>query len=85
MNLAFNLLGWAGAFVLVATYFAVTLGKVTTKDSSYHILNILAGLALGVSSYHYTAFFSVALNSFWVAIATFGLVKDNRSANKNLR
>lgn len=75
MNLVIDILGWAGAFLLIGTYFLMTLGKIVNTQKSYHYLNIAAGLLLGVSSLYYHALFSVALNTFWVLIASSALLK----------
>ena len=76
MNTVFNVLGWLGAVILIAGFYANTTNKISSEDKVYHVLNIVAGLALGVSSYYYGAIFSVALNSFWVIIACLGLYKN---------
>jgi hypothetical protein len=75
INATAGFIGWTGAILLVGTYFMLTKGKLNSETKIYQQLNLVAAFMLGWSAISYGAWFSVALNLFWVLVSIYGLIK----------
>lgn len=73
MSLFWELAGWVGAALILAGYALVSIGG--TAKTRHHVINLFGGaLLLGASAVK-DAWFSVALNGFWIVIALAALAK----------
>jgi len=73
LDLFWELAGWAGAALILTGYALVSFGGVA--KSRHHAINLVGGaLLLGASAVK-DAWFSVALNGFWIMIALAALGK----------
>lgn len=78
MKTVIEIIGWTAAVMMLAAYFLLTSGRISSKSLTYQWLNILAGAGLIVNSGWNGAYPSVFLNVIWVAIGLYGLTRGLR-------
>ena len=69
MKLVADLLGWAGALILLSAYGAVSFRKIPPDSTLYQICNGVGGVFLVVNTVYYHAYPSAFVNVVWIAIA----------------
>lgn len=69
VRLVVDLIGWAGALVLLTAYTLVSTKKVQGDARSYQLLNLFGGAFLIVNTLYYGAYPSSLVNLVWVTIA----------------
>lgn len=74
-NLAIDVVGWAGAALLVVAYGLVSARKVTGGSTAYQLLNLVGSILLMVNTAYYGAYPSTFVNVIWLLIATGALWK----------
>ncbi|MBC7362122.1 MAG: hypothetical protein H5U06_07575 [Candidatus Aminicenantes bacterium] len=79
-SLLINIAGWLGAFMLLLAYVLVSTRKLAGDSFNYQILNLLGSGLLLANAYHFGAYPSVGVNSIWIGIALFTIIKNQ---NKN--
>jgi hypothetical protein len=72
---AYEIVGWAGAVIVLGAYWLVT--KYGTS-LLYHALNVLGAGGLLVNALHHDALPSTAVNAVWLLIATWGIALTAR-------
>jgi formate hydrogenlyase subunit 3/multisubunit Na+/H+ antiporter MnhD subunit len=77
---AIELIGWAGAALLLAAYVLLTIGRISPRSSSYQWLNVAAGAGLIVNSGWNGAYPSVFINVVWMAVGLYGVFVRRRAA-----
>lgn len=83
MNTLFiEVVGWAGALLILAGYALLTSGRVTAKSPLYHWLNVFGAVGFIVNGIANHALPSAGLNIVWLAIGIFALwrIAAERSA-----
>lgn len=75
MQILIDILGWAGAILFLAAYALVSMKKVEVDSLLYQGMNILAGILLVVNTFYWRSYPSVAVNTAWIGIAIFTLVR----------
>jgi hypothetical protein len=79
----YDLAGNVGVAMMVGAYLLLQLGKLRITNLSYSLINAL-GAALVLISLLYNFNFSAFLvESFWLLISLFGLIKFLTTRNKN--
>jgi hypothetical protein len=73
-----DVLGWAGAIILLSAYALVSVKRLEGNSSMYQILNLIGGALLIVNTFFYGAFPSTAVNLVWITIAVFTLARNRR-------
>ncbi len=68
MDLAITLVGWLGAFALLAAYAAVSTGRLAGRSPRFQVVNLAGAAALTLNSGYHEAWPSVGLNLVWIAI-----------------
>ncbi len=89
--LLLNLLGWAGAFLLLLAYALVSFKKLEADSDkkleadseTYQWLNITASILLVVNTLYYGAYPSSFVNAAWTIIAFFAILTIKRRYGKN--
>ncbi len=73
-NLVVDIIGWAGAVVLLSAYGLVSTKKLEGDSVPYQLLNLAGGLLLIVNTVYYGAYPSSTVNLIWslIAILTLG-------------
>ncbi len=74
-NLAIDVVGWAGAALLLVAYGLVSARKVTGGSAAYQLLNLGGSILLMANTAYYGAYPSTFVNVIWLLIATGALWK----------
>jgi hypothetical protein len=72
-NLALDVIGWAGAAVLLLAYWMVSTRRMEGSGIAFQLLNIAGAAALIINSYYYGALPSAGVNVAWIAIGGYAL------------
>jgi hypothetical protein len=83
VELAVEVVGWAGALLILLGYMLITTGKLTGKSLAYQIVNVLGAAGFAINGWWHRALPSVALNIVWLiigAIASWQILKRKRSS-----
>ena len=78
MKLAVEVIGWAGALLILGAYALLSAGRLKAKSLAYHLMNILGALGFVVNSGWNGALPSAALNVIWIGIGTYALFQRRR-------
>lgn len=82
-----NILGITGVILIVGAYFMTQLERVTAKDLSYLLANLIGALLITVSLLYHWNLASFVIEMFWISISLYGLHKwhsiRRRSSNNN--
>ena len=78
MEIASQIIGWIGTFLIVLAYFLVSTKKVDGQSKSYQTLNLLGAIAVGVNVLHQHAWPALALQIIWGIIAIVSLIKTRK-------
>jgi hypothetical protein len=81
--LVLNLLGWAGAFLLLLAYALVSFRKLEADSQTYQWLNITASVLLLINTLYYGAYPSSFVNAAWTIIAFFAILTIKRRYGKS--
>lgn len=71
----YDIVGWAGAVLILMAYFLVSTKKLLPTSKSFQWLNLFGAIGIIINSVHFRAFPSAGLNIVWSVIAVYGLVK----------
>ncbi len=80
MSLAIEIIGWAGAAMILAAYLLLSAGRIEAKSVVYQGLNLVGAIAFVVNSGWNGAVPSAALNGVWAAIAIVALTRMRKPA-----
>jgi hypothetical protein len=75
MKLLVEVIGWAGAVMILVAYGLLSAGKMSGRSVSYQALNVVGALGFVVNSGYNGALPSAALNVIWVGIGVFALAR----------
>ena len=75
METLIEIVGWAGAALVLLGYALVTSGRLTAASRTYHLLNIFGAIGFIINSGWNGAKPSVGLNVVWLGIGIFGLLR----------
>ena len=78
----FEVLCWIGAFLLLLSYSAFSLGNLGADSKAYQYLNIAASILLLVNTLFYGAYPSSFVNGVWTVIAIVAIVSIVRRPGK---
>lgn len=76
---AYDILGLCGVFIILATYLALQLEKVSAQDWRYSALNGFGAILILISLLHSFNLASFVIEIAWLAISLFGLFKAWRA------
>ena len=83
IELAVEVVGWAGALLILAGYVLITTGKLTGKSVAYQAINVLGAAGFAINGWWHRALPSVALNIVWLiigAIASWQILRKRGSS-----
>jgi hypothetical protein len=83
VELAVEVVGWAGALLILAGYVLITTGKLTGKSLAYQAINVLGAAGFAINGWWHRALPSVALNIVWLiigAIASWQILRKRGSS-----
>jgi hypothetical protein len=78
MKLAVEVIGWAGALLILVAYALLSAGKLKARSLSYHLMNILGAAGFVVNSGWNGALPSAAMNVIWIGIGIYALWQRRR-------
>ena len=78
-----ELVGWAGASLLLAAYALLSLGRIP-NSRRYQVFNLVGSAGLAVNGLVHQAWPSTVLNLVWVAIGGLALVRLRRAARRRV-
>ena len=73
MKLAVEVIGWAGAALILGAYALLSSGRLRAESAIYHLMNILGAAGFVVNSGYNGAFPSAAMNVVWIGIGVYAL------------
>lgn len=79
MNVIVQIIGWAGALLVVSAYILVSTKKVDGKDRLYQAFNLLGAIGVGLNALHQKAYPSLGIQIVWGVIAISTLIKVSQS------
>lgn len=82
MEFWIDILGWAGAFLIIAAYALISSKRVEGDSLFYQTLNIVGSVLLVVNTYYWGAIPSTLVNIIWAIIAFFAIFSIARRWKK---
>lgn len=79
MNLAIEIVGWAGAILILAAYFLVSTGRLDARHAPFQWMNLAGAAGFVVNSGFHGAWPSTILNVIWIGIAAASLFRLARA------
>ena len=83
VELAVEVVGWAGATLILLAYLLLSAGKLTGQSLVYQAMNVVGAAGFVVNGWWHGAMPSAVLNVIWLmigAIATWRILKKRRSS-----
>lgn len=77
MKLAVEVIGWAGALLILGAYALLSAEKLRSESLTYHLMNILGAAGFVVNSGWNGALPSAAMNVIWIGIGVYA-IRQNR-------
>jgi hypothetical protein len=71
----FEIIGWIGTLAILVAYLLNSTKKLSVDDKRYQILNIVGAIGIIINSGIHRAIPSVGLNTVWLLIGIYGLLK----------
>ena len=75
IDILMEVVGWAGAVLILAGYGLLSAGKLDSKSPTYQWLNVVGALGFIANSAWHSAWPSAILNVIWVGIGLVALVR----------
>ena len=78
MKLAVEVIGWAGAALILGAYALLSVGNLRAESVTYQLMNILGAAGFVVNSGWNGAIPSAAMNVIWIGIGLYALRQRRR-------
>jgi len=75
VKLTVDLIGWAGAVLVLTAYLMVSTRRLGGESGRYQLMNLLGSIALIVNTLYYRAYPSTFVNLAWMTIAIYTLMR----------
>jgi hypothetical protein len=79
MKFAIEVIGWAGAALILGAYLLLSAQKLRSDSVTYHVMNILGAAGFVINSGWNHALPSAVMNVVWIGIGVYALSKRHRS------
>jgi len=73
-----EIVGWVGTVAILFAYFLVSARKITPNSKKYQLLNLFGAMGIIINSAIHHAIPSVGLNTMWLLIAVYALIKPQK-------
>ena len=83
IQLAVEVVGWAGALLILLAYLLISAGKLTGQSPLYQWMNIVGAAGFVINGWWHRAIPSTALNVVWMGIGAAALWKIARAAGSS--
>ncbi len=70
-----NTIGWIGTILLIGAYTLNSFGFISSTGIIYALTNFFAALFLGIRVYADRNWSNLALEFFWISVATINIVR----------
>lgn len=83
VQVAVEVVGWAGAFLILLAYLLLSAGKLTGQSLVYQGMNVLGAAGFVINGWWHGALPSASLNVLWLligAIASWRILKKRGSS-----
>ena len=70
-QLAVEVVGWAGAVLILLAYLLLSAGRLTGQSLTYQAMNVFGAAGFVVNGWWHRALPSAVLNILWLAIGVF--------------
>jgi hypothetical protein len=70
-QLAVEVVGWAGAVLILLAYLLLSAGRLTGQSLTYQAMNVLGAAGFVVNGWWHRALPSAVLNILWLGIGVF--------------
>jgi len=80
MNLVIEIVGWAGAALVLAGYGLLSAHKLNSRSVTFQMLNVAGSIGLAINAVWNGAIPSAALNLIWMVIGAHAIWRNSRSA-----
>ena len=81
VQLAVEVVGWAGAALILAAYALLSAGRLTGQSALYQWMNVAGAAGFIVNGWWHGALPSTALNVIWMGIGGFALWRIARRSS----
>ena len=81
MKTTIEVIGWAGAILILGAYALLSAGRLRSQSLTYHLMNILGAAGFVVNSGYNGALPSAAMNVVWIGIGVYAL-RQRRGASE---
>ncbi|KKQ53378.1 hypothetical protein A2865_03725 [Candidatus Woesebacteria bacterium RIFCSPHIGHO2_01_FULL_39_17] len=71
----YEVVGWIGTFAILLAYYLVSTKKLSADNRRYQILNVVGAIGIIINSGVHGVIPSVGLNTAWLLIGLYGLIK----------
>jgi hypothetical protein len=78
MKLAVEVVGWAGATLILGAYALLSSGRLTSESRTYQLMNIFGAAGFALNSGWNGAYPSAALNVVWMGIGIYAVRQKRR-------
>lgn len=83
MKTAIEVIGWAGAILILGAYALLSAGRLKSESLTYHLMNILGAAGFVVNSGYNGALPSAAMNVVWIGIGVYALHQRREPARSS--
>jgi hypothetical protein len=67
-------LGWLGCGIMIISYVAVTIRRISVRSLLYQSLCVIGSIFLGLNSFIHKAFIPTIFNGVWGSLALYTLI-----------
>jgi hypothetical protein len=75
VEIAVEIVGWAGAALLLLAYLLLSVGKLTGQSLVYQGMNVVGAAGFVINGWWHGALPSAALNVLWLMIGAFASIR----------
>lgn len=79
----FQFIGFLGMICIVAAYFLLQIGKMTSENLSYQIINLIGAILLIISLFVHFNLGSFLIEIFWILITFYGIFKIYKNKKRS--
>ena len=78
MKLTIEIIGWAGAALILGAYALLSANRLRAESVTYHLMNILGAAGFVINSGYNGALPSAVMNVVWIGIGVYALAQLQR-------
>jgi hypothetical protein len=79
VEIAVEAAGWAGAVLILAAYWLLSIGRLTARSAAYQLMNLAGAIGFVVNGWWHRAIPNAAMNVVWAGIAIYALTRRARA------